>query len=69
GGMRMVANVLSMEYGFIPPTINYLFPDPSCDLKFVIHQRLEREVRTILHLGISPGECYSSILMGREWNR
>ncbi len=69
GGMRMVANVLSMEYGFIPPTINYLFPDPSCDLKFVIHQRLEQEVRTVLHMGISPGECYSSILMGREWNQ
>ncbi|MBS3921262.1 MAG: beta-ketoacyl-[acyl-carrier-protein] synthase family protein [Deltaproteobacteria bacterium] len=69
GGMRMVANVLSMEYGFIPPTINYLFPDPSCDLRYVANQKLDQEVRTILHLGISPGECYSSILMGREWNR
>jgi 3-oxoacyl-[acyl-carrier-protein] synthase II len=69
GGMRMVANVLSMEYSFIPPTINYLFPDPSCDLRYVANQKLEREVRTVLHLGISPGECYSSILMGREWNR
>lgn len=29
GGMRMVANVLSMENGFIPPTINYLKPDPA----------------------------------------
>lgn len=69
GGMRMVANVLSMEYGFISPTINYLFPDPSCDLRYIANQKLEREVRTVLHLGISPGECYSSILMGREWNR
>jgi 3-oxoacyl-(acyl-carrier-protein) synthase len=69
GGMRMVANVLSMEYGFIPPTINYLVPDPACNLHYITHQRLDREVRTILHLGISPGECYSSILMGREWNR
>jgi len=69
GGMRMVANVLSMEYSFIPPTINYLFPDPSCDLRYVANQKLEREIRTVLHLGISPGECYSSILMGREWNR
>ncbi|MBM4278106.1 MAG: beta-ketoacyl-[acyl-carrier-protein] synthase family protein [Deltaproteobacteria bacterium] len=69
GGMRMVANVLSMGYGFIPPTINYLFPDPSCDLRYVTHQKLDQEVRTVLHMGISPGECYSSILMGREWNR
>ncbi len=69
GGTRMVANVLSMEYGFVPPTINYLFPDPSCDLRYVANQRLDQEVRTILHLGISPGECYASILMGSEWNR
>ncbi len=69
GGMRMVANVLSMECGFIPPTINYQFPDPLCDLRYVTHQKLDQELRTILHLGISPGECYSSILMGREWNR
>jgi 3-oxoacyl-[acyl-carrier-protein] synthase II len=68
GGLRMVANVLSMEYGFIPPTINYLNPDPACNLNYVVHQRLDREIRTILHLGISPGECFSSILMGVEWN-
>lgn len=68
GGMRMVANVLSMESGFIPPTINYLVPDPACDLRYVLNQRLEKEIRTILHLGISPGECFSALLMGAEWD-
>jgi 3-oxoacyl-(acyl-carrier-protein) synthase len=69
GGMRMVANVLSMEHGFIPPTINYLTPDPECDLHYVVNQRLDREIRAILHVGISPEECYSSLLMGVEWSR
>jgi 3-oxoacyl-[acyl-carrier-protein] synthase II len=64
GGMRMVANVLSLEHGFIPPTINYLIPDPACDLGYAVNQRLDQEIRTILHLGISPGECFSSLLMG-----
>jgi len=67
GGMRMVANVLSMENGFIPPTINYLIPDPACDLSYIVNQRLNKQIGTILHLGISPGECYSSILIGVEW--
>ena len=58
GGMRMVANVLSMENGFIPPTINYLNPDPDCDLHYVINQRLDREIRNVLHLGISPEELF-----------
>jgi 3-oxoacyl-[acyl-carrier-protein] synthase II len=68
GGTRMVANVLSVENGFIPPTINYLNPDPDCDLHYVVNQRLDREIRTVLHLGISPENCFSSILIGVEWN-
>ena len=68
GGMRMAANVLSMENGFIPPTINYLNPDPACDLRYVINQKLDREIRTVLHLGISPENCFSSLLIGVEWN-
>jgi 3-oxoacyl-[acyl-carrier-protein] synthase II len=67
GGMRMVANVLSMENRFIPPTINYLNPDTTCDLHYVIDQRLDREIQTILHLGISPENCFSSVLLGVEW--
>jgi 3-oxoacyl-[acyl-carrier-protein] synthase II len=68
GGMRMVAHVLSMENGFIPPTINYLNSDSSCDLHYVVTQRLDRKIQTILHLGISPENCFSSILVGVEWN-
>jgi 3-oxoacyl-[acyl-carrier-protein] synthase II len=68
GGMRMVAHVLSIECDFIPPTINYLTPDPACDLRYVVNQRLDEEIRTVLHLGISPEECFSSLLMGAEWN-
>jgi len=68
GGMRMVANVLAMENGFVPPTINYLNPDSTCDLHYVVHQRLDRKLQTVLHLGISPGNCFSSILVGVEWN-
>ena len=69
GGMRMVANVLSMGYGFIPPTVNYLIPDPACDLRYIVSQKLDQEIRTILHLGISPGDSFASILMGVEWSQ
>jgi 3-oxoacyl-[acyl-carrier-protein] synthase II len=68
GGMRMVANVLSMENGFVPPTINYRNPDPACDLHYVVNQKLDHEVQSVLHLGISPENCFSSFLLGAEWN-
>jgi 3-oxoacyl-[acyl-carrier-protein] synthase II len=68
GGLRMVANVLAMENGFVPPTINYLHSDSGCDLPYVVNQRLDRELRTVFHLGISPENCFSSILVGVEWS-
>jgi 3-oxoacyl-[acyl-carrier-protein] synthase II len=68
GGTRMVANVISMEYGFIPPTINYVFPDPACDLHYVVNKRLDHPIGTLLHLGISPEDSFAAILMGAEWN-
>jgi 3-oxoacyl-[acyl-carrier-protein] synthase II len=68
GGIRMAANVLSIENGFIPPTINYLNPDPACDLHYVANQKMDREIKTVLHLGISPENCFSSFLIGVEWN-
>jgi 3-oxoacyl-[acyl-carrier-protein] synthase II len=67
-GIRMIANVLSMENAFIPPTINFLLPDPSCDLCYIVNKRLDREIRTILHLGISTEDCFSSLLIGAEWD-
>ncbi len=63
GGIRMVAEVLSMENDFIPPTINYSNPDSMCDLHYVVHQKRDQKIQNVLHLGISPGNCFSSILM------
>jgi 3-oxoacyl-[acyl-carrier-protein] synthase II len=33
--VELVATVLAMLEGFIPPTINYETPDPDCDLDYV----------------------------------
>ena len=68
GGIRMVANVLSMEHSVVPPTIHFSNPDPECDLPYIVNQKMDREIRAVLHLGISPDDSFSSILMGVEWN-
>ena len=56
------------ENHFIPPTINYLIPDPNCDLPYVVNQGIEREIQTLLHLGIAPESCFSTILIGTQWS-
>lgn len=38
GGVEAVATCLSLEKGFIPPTINYRNPDPDCDLDYTPNQ-------------------------------
>ncbi len=35
GGVECVASVLAIKEGVIPPTINYEYPDPECDLDYV----------------------------------
>ena len=35
GALELVATLMSMREGLVPPTINYLGPDPACDLDCV----------------------------------
>jgi 3-oxoacyl-[acyl-carrier-protein] synthase II len=35
GGLEAILCVKAMCAGFLPPTINYEFPDPECDLDYV----------------------------------
>ena len=65
GGMRMAANAIILEEGFIPPTIHYETPDPRCNLDYVVNRPVERRVKTILHNGFSLDGTYASILLGR----
>ncbi len=35
GGMEAAFSALALKHGIIPPTINYIEPDPECDLDYV----------------------------------
>jgi 3-oxoacyl-[acyl-carrier-protein] synthase II len=35
GAVEAVFSVLTLVYGILPPTINYEYPDPECDLDYV----------------------------------
>jgi 3-oxoacyl-[acyl-carrier-protein] synthase II len=48
GGIEAVACILAIENGVIPPTINYEFPDPECDLDYVPNQARHIPVRTAM---------------------
>jgi 3-oxoacyl-[acyl-carrier-protein] synthase II len=48
GGVEAVACIRAIEEGIIPPTINYEFPDPECDLDYVPNQARRAAVRTAM---------------------
>jgi len=48
GGIEAVACILSLTHNFIPPTINYVNPDPDCDLDYVPNNARDAQIRVTL---------------------
>ena len=48
GAVELLACVLAVRDGWIPPTINYRVPDPECDLNYTPNTAVEREVSAAL---------------------
>ena len=48
GGVEIIASLLSLNRGVIPPTINYEYPDPECDLDYVPNKAREAKIKVVL---------------------
>jgi 3-oxoacyl-[acyl-carrier-protein] synthase II len=48
GGIEAVACILSLTHNFVPPTINYVNPDPDCDLDYVPNNARDAQIRVAL---------------------
>ncbi|CAK0758360.1 Nodulation protein E [uncultured Gammaproteobacteria bacterium] len=48
GGLELVATLLALAKGVLPPTVNYAEPDPECDLDYVPNVARERDARVAL---------------------
>jgi 3-oxoacyl-[acyl-carrier-protein] synthase II len=49
GAIESVYTVLAIERGIIPPTINYEYPDPECDLDYVPNRPRPAKIRLALN--------------------
>jgi 3-oxoacyl-[acyl-carrier-protein] synthase II len=63
GSIELVASVLTIKNQFIPPTINYEFPDPECDLDYVPNKGRKASVTTILKNSFGFGGKNSNIII------
>jgi len=55
GAIEMIACVMAIRDGLIPPTANYREPDPDCDLDVTPNAARERKVRAAISNGFAFG--------------
>jgi 3-oxoacyl-[acyl-carrier-protein] synthase II len=65
GAIEAIMCALAVHEGVIPPTINYVNPDPACDLDYVPNEPRERKVRVALSNAMGLGGHNGCVLLGR----
>jgi 3-oxoacyl-[acyl-carrier-protein] synthase II len=65
GGIEGVFSVLAIHHNMLPPTINYVNPDPDCDLDYVPNEPREKEVRYALSNSFGFGGTNAALLFKR----
>lgn len=48
GGIEAVVSIMAMRDGVLPPTINYVTPDPNCDLDIVPNEARKAELNVVM---------------------
>jgi 3-oxoacyl-[acyl-carrier-protein] synthase II len=66
GGLEAGISVLALQDQVLPPTINYEFPDPACDLDYVPNQARKAEVEYALSNSFGFGGTNAALLF-RRW--
>ncbi|PYR37280.1 MAG: beta-ketoacyl synthase [Acidobacteria bacterium] len=65
GAAGVVTSALAIDRGFLPPTINLIAPDASCDLDYIPNQGRRAEVEAALCNCLGFGSKNSALVIGR----
>ncbi|MGH4025630.1 MAG: beta-ketoacyl-[acyl-carrier-protein] synthase family protein [Pseudonocardiaceae bacterium] len=65
GSIEIVASLLAMENGVVPPTANLHEADPECDLDYIPLVARERKVDTVLTVGSGFGGFQTAMVLRR----
>ena len=63
GSIEVIASALTIKNQFIPPTINYEFPDPECDLDYVPNKGRQAFINRVLSNSYGFGGKNSAIII------
>jgi 3-oxoacyl-[acyl-carrier-protein] synthase II len=65
GAMDLAATCIALEQNFIPPTINYEFPDPECDLDYAPNEARVARINAALSTSFGFGGHNTCIVLTR----
>ena len=63
GAVELVAAIGALQHGIIPPTANFIDPDPACDLDYVPNTAREKTVNALLSNSFAFGGLNSVIAL------
>jgi 3-oxoacyl-[acyl-carrier-protein] synthase II len=63
GAVELMACIMAIRDGVVPPTINLDNPDPECDLDYVPHEAREAKVKIALSNGFGFGGHNATLLV------
>jgi len=55
GGVELIATILGIKESIIPPTMNYEFPDPECDLDYVPNKARKKPINVAISNSLGFG--------------
>ena len=65
GAVEAIFSVLAIKEGVLPPTINYDYPDPECDLDYIPNEARPADVRIAMSNSFGFGGHNASIVLKR----
>ncbi|HDK45815.1 MAG TPA: beta-ketoacyl-[acyl-carrier-protein] synthase II, partial [Actinobacteria bacterium] len=65
GAVEAIAGILAMRDGVLPPTINYRYPDPECDLDYIPNEPREQDIRVVMSNSFGFGGHNAVLIFGK----
>ena len=65
GGVEFVVCCLAIKDGVVPPTTNYEYPDPDCDLDYVPNVARKADVKACMSNSLGFGGHNASLIVKR----